>query len=316
MAGLALTQLKPTPLPPPEGASPYYRPGLDFGSQAVLDMLWSPAELNGHPEERNPAQTTPAAQGARRGPTLRLAPLPSALLAGVRRIGPAGFQNVVALTFDAGEGEAVSTGFDAELVGFLRDNCIKATFFLGGKWMSTHPDKSMQLMADPLFEVGSLAWTSTSLRPLRGVELEHQLLWPLGQYEQLRSTIAGQCARVGVESREIDRIPKLPQVFRFPEAKCSPQALGLLSGLGLAAIFSDVDSDDLNPQQDPPAMATRIMTQVQSGSIIRFHANGRGHYTATAMPLVIKLLRKEGYHFVTVSELLTLGQIEAPAQCE
>ena len=44
------------------------------------------------------------------------------------------------------------------------------------------------------------------------------------------------------------------------------------------------------------------------GSIIVMHANGRGWHTAEALPLLIEDLRKRGFQFSTVGELLARGQ--------
>ena len=45
----------------------------------------------------------------------------------------------------------MTTGYDAEIIDFLREKRIPATLFMGGKWMRSHSERAMQLMADPLF---------------------------------------------------------------------------------------------------------------------------------------------------------------------
>ena len=50
-----------------------------------------------------------------------------------------------------------------------------------------------------------------------------------------------------------------------------------------------------------------VFKDVKSGSIILFHDNHE--YSVNALPSVIKELKKQGYKFVTVSELLELKKL-------
>jgi len=61
-------------------------------------------------------------------------------------------QKILALTFDACGGPHGS-GYDEELINFLRQEKIPATLFLSGLWIDANPDKVKELAADPLFEI-------------------------------------------------------------------------------------------------------------------------------------------------------------------
>ena len=61
-------------------------------------------------------------------------------------------KKVMALTFDACGGPHGS-GYDEELINFLRAEKIPATLFLSGLWIDAHIDKVRELAADPLFEI-------------------------------------------------------------------------------------------------------------------------------------------------------------------
>ncbi len=54
---------------------------------------------------------------------------------------------------------------------------------------------------------------------------------------------------------------------------------------------------------------------VRPGSIIVFHANGRGHGTAAALPRIISGLKEKGFSFMTVSKLLEEGTPESAKEC-
>jgi hypothetical protein len=52
-------------------------------------------------------------------------------------------------------------------------------------------------------------------------------------------------------------------------------------------------------------MSEVVLKDVKPGSIVLFHANGRGWNTPEALPNIVNQLKARGYQFVTVSELLT-----------
>ena len=84
---------------------------------------------------------------------------------------------------------------------------------------------------------------------------------------------------------------------------------------GLAAIQWDVVSGDPWTGASADAIAQTVKTRVKPGSIVVMHANGRGWHTGKALPLFIGALRKQGYEFVTVSQLLAAGRPVAVAAC-
>ena len=48
-----------------------------------------------------------------------------------------------------------------------------------------------------------------------------------------------------------------------------------------------------------------VLSRAKPGAIVIMHMNGRGWHSAEALPLVIDGLRKKGYRFATVSEMLS-----------
>jgi|GEM_PF-269708 len=309
--------LPSSPPPPPRSGQSYYAPALEFGSQVVLEACWSVAERAGTEEDKliklQPAASRPLPpRGALLSP---LRPLPVALQNSIRRVEQSGYQKLVALTFDLCEQQHEIAGYDAAIVEYLRKNGVKATFFAGGKWMATHPDKTMQLMADPLFEIGNHSWTHANLRQLRGREMEEQILWTQAQYEVLRERLQELYAAQRMNMAEMEKIPKAIQVFRFPYGTCNAESLRALAGFGLPAIQWDVVTGDPGKEQTAEGISRVVLSETKSGSIVICHANGRGAATAKAVAQFVPKLREKGYHFVTVSELLTLGTPLATPDC-
>jgi len=291
--------------------------GLTLGSQAVLEGLWTPQELQGSPHDtqlvrlRGPDHTPPAWQV----PTQVAPPLAPGWRGSIRRVQPWHNQKVIALTFDLCERADDVTGYDAPIVHYLRTEQVRATFFAGGKWMRSHAEKAMQLMADPLFEVGNHSWTHGNLRVLQGEDLARQILWTQAQYELLWDELEHRARRLGIAPQEMEKIPRRPLAFRFPYGTCSPEALQALAASGLPAIQWDVVSGDPARHQTAPSIVKTVLSQTRAGSIVVFHANGRGHGTADALPRIIPALRAQGFEFVTVSELLRLGRVITAEEC-
>ena len=70
----------------------------------------------------------------------------------------------------------------------------------------------------------------------------------------------------------------------------------------------DLPPGDPAKAQSADAIRKGVAAGAKSGSIIVMHANGRGWHTAEALPHVIEELRKRGFEFATVGELLAKGE--------
>ena len=287
---------------------------LTFGSSTILNSCWTPKQLQGSSRDKqvqrpikNPYRSPPQITT----PHLN-SPVESKLRDSIRHVIPDSDEKIVALTFDLCERTKERTGYDAAIVNYLRQHHVKATFYAGGKWMHSHPDKTMQLMADPLFEIGNHAWTHGNMRVLKGEEMKNQILWTQGQYEVLRERLERKCQ---APVREMNKIPHLPLTFRFPYGTCNANSLQALAEYGLPAVQWDVVTADPWHKQTAKGITNTVLKKVKPGSIIIAHANGRGHGTADALPLFIPKLRERGYQFVTVSELLKSGEAITTKTC-
>jgi peptidoglycan/xylan/chitin deacetylase (PgdA/CDA1 family) len=72
------------------------------------------------------------------------------------------------------------------------------------------------------------------------------------------------------------------------------------------AVQWDVVSGDPVPNITAEHLRDWVLDQVQPGSIIIMHANGRGWMTAEALPGIIQALEQEGYTFVTISRMIEI----------
>ncbi|MFO1112466.1 MAG: polysaccharide deacetylase family protein [Rhodospirillales bacterium] len=296
------------------------------GSQVLLDRLWTPEQLRAapadalmkrlRPADHTPPEALPEDTGTGAG-TQAGAPAagPPPVAGSIRRVKPAAGDRPVALTFDLCERADQLTAYAGDVVDVLRQEKAPATFFAGGKWMRSHPERAMQLIADPLFEVGNHAWTHGNLRVMDAEKTEQQIAWTQREFALLRATLARRGAEAGVPADEIARLPQQPTALRFPYGVCSRQSLDAAAANGLAAIQWDVISGDASRGAAAAQLVRTVLGEARPGSIIVFHANGNGHGTAQALPEIIAGLRQKDFRLVTISELLRSGEPYATDDC-
>ncbi len=271
--------------------------------------------MKGRPEDKRIIRQQNPGPPQRLLPENLLARLGPELQNSIRRVAPIGYQKCIALTFDLCESAAEKSGYDADIVNYLRDHQIRATFFAGGKWMRSHPEKTLQLMADPLFEIGNHSWSHANFRTIDAARMRIQILRTQAQYESFWEILRQRVSAAGIDPSEMNSIPKSIRLFRFPYGACSPQALDLLRDCGLPAIQWDVVTGDPAPDRSAQEIARVILRNSRSGSIIICHANGRGKSTAASLPLFVPNLHEQGYAFLTVSELLARGPAVSSREC-
>jgi peptidoglycan/xylan/chitin deacetylase (PgdA/CDA1 family) len=291
------------------------------GATTLLDACWAPQDLRGRPGERKSRgfRTPDHRPPERQVPETPLSAFSRIAPRSLRSVTPANGEKLIALTFDLCEQADEVTGYDGELVDTLRAQGVRATFYAGGKWMQSHPERTMQLMADPLFELGNHAWTHGNLRVLQGTEMENQIRWTQAEYERLRDRLlALPCAAplaAPLAATEESDIPPVPKTFRFPYGTCNSKSLQAVAAAGLYPVQWNIVTGDPAKGQTAAGIVKTVMAQLQPGSIVVAHGNGRGWHTAEALKTLIPALVKHGYRFVTVSELLRAGTPVTTAQC-
>jgi len=195
--------------------------------------------------------------------------------------------NQIALTFDACETEGdTDASFDSEIARILVETQTPATIFLGGLWMRDHPEETIFLASQPVFELGNHSWSHLDFASITTEEMQQEI-------QKTQETMW-------------ELIGRQAHFFRFPFGTYNEQALEAVRRGGMYAIQWDVVSGDPDPNIDADRMIQAVVREAQPGSIIIMHINGRGWHTAEALPEIIRQLQEKGFEFVTVSELLGL----------
>ena len=202
----------------------------------------------------------------------------------------------IALTFDADLTESMlnksASLYNYEIENILRKNNIKATIFITGLWAEYYEKQLKELANDTLFEIGNHSYSHKSFT--------HDCfnLKKLGDKHKKEDVLKAQ--------EIIKRITgKYPLLFRFPGGCYSVQDVELVNELGLNIIQWDVISGDAI-WKNPDKIIRNVLNKIQNGSIVIMHFTGNKKTPATAESLqkIIDELKKRGFEFVKVSELI------------
>lgn len=212
---------------------------------------------------------------------------PSVVDAQVIKSGPAACKGV-ALTFDFCPVRKAS-GFDQELIEFLVKHQVPATFFMSGRWMAKHDPEVKLLLDIPFFEMGTHGEVHAHL--------------PLHSSEEQRAEILGPVTLLK------NRYARQTSLFRPPYGEYNDLTVEVVKALGLQFILWTIESGDPDPRLTAEQILGRVERRVKPGSVIVFHANGKGAHTREVIErLATEVLPTKGLRPVTVSELLTCAQ--------
>ncbi|WP_193433241.1 polysaccharide deacetylase family protein [Streptomyces silaceus] len=188
----------------------------------------------------------------------------------------------VALTFDAGPSENTP-----RLLRILKEKKVPATFFtLGKNHIEKYPELVKQMDAEG-HEVASHTWSHKILTKIDAKEARKELERPNEAIEKL--------------------IGKKPTLMRPPQGRTNDDVNKLSKELGLAEILWTVTAKDYTTD-DSKLIQKRVIDQTKRDGIILLHDIYKG--TVPAVPGVIDELKKRGYVFVTVPQLLAPGKAE------
>ncbi|MEW2586848.1 polysaccharide deacetylase family protein [Streptomyces virginiae] len=205
----------------------------------------------------------------------------------------------VALTFDAdmtsdqGPRAAGGERFDnPELISTLRTLKVPSTIFMTGRWAEEYPDQAKSIGTDPTFEIANHSYSHHAFKsPCYGLP-----------------ALDGAAARADVDRafaafRQAGAVNTVPY-FRFPGGCYDDPALRALSTAGVTAVQWDVVSGDAFAK-DPDAVAEQVLAGVKPGSVVVMHCTrSAAPVTEEAVRKIVPELRKRGFRFVKVSELI------------
>ncbi|MDD5625660.1 MAG: polysaccharide deacetylase family protein [Patescibacteria group bacterium] len=191
-------------------------------------------------------------------------------------------QKVVALTFDDGP----NGQYTEEILKILKDEDIKATFFLVGDNVATYPNIAKDI-ADQGHEIGNHSYY-------------HSICLPFEKAKNIEKEIS--------QTNEIifQATGEYPTLFRPPHGWRTPIICKSARLEGLRTVeWSDMTTDYFKYAK-AESISKNILKNVHSGSIIVLHDGlnldhkANREETIKALPIIIKELKDQGYSFVTL----------------
>ncbi|MCZ9348441.1 polysaccharide deacetylase family protein [Streptomyces mutabilis] len=249
-------------------------------------------------EAPRPAPSAPSASAAAPSRPPTLAPGPAGLTP-VFEHGPRADGRTVALTFDAdmtadqGPRAAAGERFDNPgLIATLRKLEVPATVFMTGRWAEEYPEAARSIGQDPRFEIANHSYSHYAFT-------DDCYGLPTVPEERMRSDVE----RAYTAFREAG-VPDPMPYFRFPGGCYDKAALKALTAAGVTAVQWDVVSGDAFAT-DADAVARQVLDGVKPGSVVVMHCTrSAAPVTEEAVRTIVPELRKQGYRFVKVSELI------------
>jgi peptidoglycan/xylan/chitin deacetylase (PgdA/CDA1 family) len=182
----------------------------------------------------------------------------------------------VALTFDDGPGP-----YTDRLLKILADNDGKSTFFLIGNKVAANPAGAKRV-ADAGMEVGNHTWEHPNMTTIPAEDIPSQL------------SKASDAIRAATG--------QTPKLFRTAGGLINDNVLAAAKEQGMADINWDVIPFDWMNDSNTAATSYMLKTQIKPGSVVLFHDTYSS--TVDVVDQFAPVLRANGYHLVTVSQLL------------
>lgn len=195
-------------------------------------------------------------------------------------------EKVVALTFDDGP----SSEYTPEILNILGRYKIKATFFVVGENAELYPDLVKRIYLEG-HEIGNHTFTHPNMADISSFRTKIEL----NTNQRLIEELTGHSTILLRPPYLIDAEPSKPDEF-LPVLRAQK--------MGYIMVGALIDSQDWQ-RPSSAQILQRVVDGLSDGSVILLHdAGGDRSQTVKALPEIIKILRRMGYRFVTVSQLL------------
>ena len=186
------------------------------------------------------------------------------------------------LTFDDGP----NPEHTPKILDALDAHCIKATFFVVGRYAELHPD----IVAETFRRGHTIAthtWSHPNLARMTRRAAERQIARGM---EAARAALAGITDAAGEPAR-------VAPFFRFPGLNHTAHLRGWLAGQDIATLSCDIGTDDWRPIS-PWRLKQRALSMIEargSGLVIFHDTQAR---TSSMLPQILDELARRGYRAV------------------
>lgn len=185
-------------------------------------------------------------------------------------------QKICSLTFDDGP-DCIMTG---RILDKLEQYKVVATFFVVGEKIDETTSIVLKRAVDMGCEIGNHSWSYSPMHTMSADEIERSVAMTNAAVERF----------VGVR----------PCFFRPPNLAISEVLVNTIDLPFLGGIVAN----DWDQSTSAETRAEMILSGVEDGTIILLHdVQPEPHPTPEALDIIIPELKRQGYRFLTVSEL-------------
>jgi peptidoglycan-N-acetylmuramic acid deacetylase len=190
-------------------------------------------------------------------------------------------QKVIYLTFD----EGYENGYTPKILDVLRDNGVKAVFFITGPYLKQHEDL-VRRMVEEGHIVGNHTLHHPSLPTINDSQIEEEVL--------------------GLDRVFHEKFSKNMKYLRPPKGEYSERTLAITQKLGYCNLFWSFAYDDWYRDKVRGADYAYdiVMRNLHNGAILLLHAVSRDN--AYALGSIIKGARERGYTIGNVDDIISL----------
>ena len=204
----------------------------------------------------------------------------------LRDVNVAKENKVIALTFDDGPWPKYSE----QILEILKKEDIKGTFFWIGKHVKAFPEIALKVVAEG-HTIGNHTW-SHSYRKMNKDKAFHEI---------------DDTARIIENTTKVKTT-----LFRPPGGILTNGPAGYALSQKYAVLMWSADSTDYVRRMSVNTLVNKVLNNAKPGGIVLMHDGGGDRQrTVQALPIVIKSLKKQGYKFVSIPELMAMEKTKA-----
>lgn len=199
-------------------------------------------------------------------------------------------RKVVALTFDGG---ANADGVE-KILSILKDNDIKGTFFLTGKFIEKYPSETRAIISSG-GDIGNHSYSHPHFTKLANEEIKIELERTENELSKLDATFQ--------------------PFFRFPYGDRTERTVSAINEKNYISIRWTVDSlgwKGTSGGMTKESVEERVISKAVPGAIILMHLgtnpDDKTQLDSEALPEIIRALRLQDYKFFTIIEMFQIAK--------
>lgn len=167
------------------------------------------------------------------------------------------------------------------MLEILRQERVKATFFLDGSWLKKNPDMARRIVKEG-HEIGNHAYS----HPLMSRLSEPRIREEISKTNRLIEET------LGVKSRW----------FGPPAGDFDQRVVSIAASLQMKTVLWTVDTVDWRKSVSPAMMVEKVKTAMGSGQLLLTHPTDR---TVKALPQILRTMKEKGYRWEPVGRVLS-----------